>query len=171
MFPRTLIIASAVNPQLGLRLALPLGLMACVTFIGAALLWHRTPSSATTHPPTLQNPLELRQALRFAALLAVILLLAEAIKRTMGDAGLYLLAAVSGITDVDPINLSMARMTRVDLALSVAAIAIVIASIANTLTKGVLAAAIGHRRLGQRVLGVLFASAAIGLLSLAYTAS
>ena len=170
MFPRTLIIASAVNPQLGLRLALPLGLMAGATFLGAALLWRRTPSS-TAHPPTLQNPLELRQALRFAALLAVILLLAEAIKRTMGDTGLYLLAAVSGITDVDPINLSMARMTRADLALSVAAIAIVIACIANTLTKSVLAAAIGHRRLGLRVLGVLFASATLGFLSLAYTAS
>jgi hypothetical protein len=38
------------------------------------------------------------------------------------------------------------------------------------LTKGVLAAAVGHRRLGLRVLGVLFASAALGVLSLAYTA-
>ncbi|MEJ2479309.1 MAG: MgtC/SapB family protein [Acidihalobacter sp.] len=170
MFPRTLIIAGAINPQLGLRLALPLGIMTVVTYLGAALLWHRTPAGAA-HPPELQNPLELRQALRFAALLAAILLLAEAIKRTLGDAGLYLLAAVSGITDVDPINLSVARMTHGDLALSVAAIAIVVAAISNTLTKGVLAAAVGHRRLGLRVLGVLFASAALGVLSLAYTAS
>jgi uncharacterized membrane protein (DUF4010 family) len=170
MFPRTLIIASAVNHQLGIRLALPLGVMTVATYLGAALLWRRTPA-ATPHPPELQNPLELRQALRFAALLAVILLLAEAIKRTLGDAGLYLLAAVSGVTDVDPINLSVARMTQGDLALSVAAIAIVIAAISNTLTKGVLAAAVGHRRLGLRVLGVLFASAALGVLSLAYTAS
>lgn len=169
MFPRMLIVASAVNPHLGQRLALPLGVMAGVAYLGGALLWHRMPSTAA-HPPPLQNPLELRQALRFAALLALILLLAEAIKRALGDAGLYLLAAVSGISDVDAINLSVARMTRGDLVLPVATAAIVIAAIANTLTKGLLAVAIGHRRLGLRVLGVLFASAALGALALAYTA-
>lgn len=169
MFPRTLLIASAVSPELGLRLLAPLSLMAGVTYIGAVLLWRRLPTTSG-HPPELQNPLELRQALRFAALLAVILLLAEAIKRSFGDAGLYLLAAVSGISDIDAINLSVARMTHGDLALSVAATAIVIAAISNTLTKSILALIIGHRRLGVRVLAVLMISAVLGIVALSYTA-
>lgn len=169
MFPRTLLIAGAINPQLGLRLALPLGLMTAVTYLGALLLWRGVPAGPT-RPPPLKNPLELRQALRFGALLAIILLLAEAIKRSLGNTGLYALAAVSGISDVDAINLSVARMTHADLAVSTAAVAIVAAAVSNTLTKGVLAATLGQRGLGLRVLAVLVASAALGLVTLAYTA-
>ena len=62
------------------------------------------------------NPLELTSALAFGALLAAIMLLGKALTEWFGDAGVYGLAAASGVADVDAINLSLAGMSRDDLA-------------------------------------------------------
>ncbi|MFU3621576.1 DUF4010 domain-containing protein, partial [Pseudomonas paraeruginosa] len=59
--------------------------------------------------PGLRNPFELLPALRFAALLSAILLLVEAGRRLFGDAGIYAVALLSGLADVDAITLSLAR--------------------------------------------------------------
>jgi uncharacterized membrane protein (DUF4010 family) len=56
------------------------------------------------------------------------------------------LAAVAGLGDVDAITLSMARLAGVTP--GVAAIAILVAVIANSLSKTVLATVIGGRRFG-----------------------
>jgi len=111
-----------------------------------------------------QNPLELAAAVRFGLLLVAILLLSEALKRHAGEAGLYLLAAVSGIADVDAITLSLGRMSALDLPLERAVMGIVIASALNCLVKAALSAGIGTHALTARVAAPLMLSAAAGLL-------
>jgi len=111
----------------------------------------------------LSNPLELRPALFFGAILILVILLGKAAIQFFGDAGLYLLAAVSGIADVDPINLTLSRMSIADLSLNVAVLGIVIAASTNTLLKAVLAVFIGGPALGVRVLVPLLIAAAAGL--------
>ena len=113
----------------------------------------------------LQNPLELASALRFGLLLVVILLLADALKRYAGQAGIFLLAAVSGIADVDAITLSLGRMSSHDLPLQTAVTGIVIASVVNSLVKATMAVTIGTRALGARVSAPLVIAAATGLLA------
>ena len=65
-----------------------------------------------------------------------------------GRGGVVLLAGVSGLLDVDPITLSMARLSGSSVAQSVAVAAILIAAAANASAKFVLASAFGGARLG-----------------------
>ncbi|MCA1780557.1 MAG: DUF4010 domain-containing protein, partial [Xanthomonadaceae bacterium] len=101
------------------------------------------------------NPLELTSALSFGALLALIMLLGKALTEWFGDAGVLLLAAASGVADVDAITLSLASMSEQDLALRVAALGIVIAAGVNSLVKAGMAFFVGGRALGLRVLPAL----------------
>jgi uncharacterized membrane protein (DUF4010 family) len=77
---------------------------------------------------------------------------------------LYLLAATSGLADVDSISLSLARMVPDPLAPATAAHAIVLAALSNTLAKAVLAALLGGRRLALYGGGTLLLTLAVGAL-------
>ncbi|HCD06417.1 MAG TPA: hypothetical protein DEQ60_13950, partial [Methylophaga sp.] len=74
-----------------------------------------------------------------------------------------LLAAVSGLTDVDAITLSLTRMARDDLTATTAVLAIIIAAMVNNLFKASLALSIGNRRIGLRVLIPMLLSLSAGL--------
>ena len=149
MFPRVLVEVAVINPQLLPVLVPPLGLMTLVTIAYGLWLWHRHRSQPATGRLPLHNPLELMSALQFGLLLSFILVLAEAFRAWLGEPGIYLLALVSGIGDVDAITLSMARMSTIDLPQAVAARAILIATLTNTLTKGLLVVSIGGREMGR----------------------
>ncbi|WP_200841217.1 DUF4010 domain-containing protein [Geminicoccus flavidas] len=86
-----------------------------------------------------------------AAIIAAVMLLAKLVGDRFGETGLYGLAAVSGLADVDALTLSMARMAGSGIPLKVAAGAIAIAAAVNTVVKCVLGGAIGLWRLGVLV--------------------
>ena len=163
MFPRIVLISSLINPALFNMLIIPMLVMTLVTLSSAIVIWYKSDG----HPPSelahLINPLELKPALFFAALLVLVLLLGKATVHYFGEAGLYLLAAVSGIADVDPINLTISRLSIADLSLDVAVLAIVIASSTNTLVKAVLAVFVGGSGLAIRVVVPLLATTGAGL--------
>ncbi len=138
MFPRVLIEVSIINPTLLPHLAAPLGLITLVAAGYSAWLWHGTDNSGDTAALRLKNPLQLKSALQFGLLLAAIMILAEASRAWLGETGIYLLAAISGLADVDAITLSLANMARADLAADVASRAILLATLVNTLVKGIL---------------------------------
>lgn len=166
MFPRILIEVAAVNPALLELLALPLVLMAITVFSGALWLWHWQRRSDELGEMPLHNPLRLATAVKFGLLLAAVMLLAEAFRAWLGEAGVYLLAGISGISDVDAITLSMARMAQGDLPAEVAVRAIMLAAMVNTIVKGVLATFIGGMALGARIVPVFVAAAVVGTVSL-----
>ena len=138
MFPRVLIVTSVVNPRLFAHLLLPIALITTLAAGYAVWLWRSCVGNPDTGVLPLQNPLQLKSALLFGLLLGAIMLLAEAFRAWLGDTGIYLLAAVSGLADVDAISLSLARMARTDLATELAARAILLAALVNTLVKGLL---------------------------------
>ena len=112
------------------------------------------------------NPFELDAAIKFGLLFGVIVLVSKAAQVYLGDAGLYLAAAVAGLTDVDAITLAMANLARGDAAqLHVAARAIVIAVMANTLTKCGMAIGLGSpelRRITLPIAALLLVTGAVG---------
>lgn len=113
--------------------------------------------------PDLKNPTELRTALTFAAIYAVVLLTTAWLTDIAGTAGLYAVALASGLTDVDAITLSSLRMFNLgDLASAQAITAIVLAIIANTIFKLGLILAVGGRALFGRCAGTL-AAVVLGL--------
>jgi uncharacterized membrane protein (DUF4010 family) len=162
MFPRILLEVGLVNASLLPQLAWPLGI-ATLVYAGGALLYFRragTESEEQAEPP-LKNPFELGPALRFAALLALILLLVEGAQRWLGDVGVYLVALLSGLADVDAITLSLARSAQGELDAQVAVQGIFLAALGNSVVKGFLVALIGGRKLALMTLPVM----ATGLLA------
>jgi len=162
MFPRIMLEVAVVNPAILPPLVLPLGLMTLVTYGGAAWFWRQRRVEADTGELPLRNPLELISALQFGLLLVAVMLLAEAFRAWLGETGVYLVAAISGISDVDAITLSLARMARADLSGEVAARAIVLAAMVNTLVKGLLVIFIAGRGMGMRVAPVFVATVLLG---------
>jgi uncharacterized membrane protein (DUF4010 family) len=115
----------------------------------------------------LSNPLQLRAALTFGALLVVLFVASEGLRRWLGDAGAYAVAAAAGLLDVDAVTLAMAEdAARGVLDPSTAQRAIALAVLVNTGAKAVLAAALG----GLPMLRSASAVLAIALLAGAVTA-
>jgi uncharacterized membrane protein (DUF4010 family) len=166
MFPRVLIVSGVFSWTLATALLWPLMAMAIVNYLGAALFWHWSGRSTSEGGGArLKNPFELKPALLFAALLAVIMLLSRALSALFGDTGIYLLAAASGIADVDAITLSLANMTGDDLAVPVAALAVLLAAAVNATVKAGLSLGIGGFRVGSRVGVVTAAVVGVGVLT------
>jgi len=165
MFPRILIYCWVINADLLPMLALPIIAMTLLLYIPAFIIWRKHAQRLSVSQPSLnQNPLDLSSALIFGMLLVAILLLGEFLKSTMGDTGIYLLAATSGIADIDAITLSLTRMTNNSLIMETAVQGIVIAAAVNNLVKTGITWVIGTRQAGILVAVPMLISLASGLL-------
>ena len=151
MFPRVLLICSLINPALGSRLFWAVAVMTLLVYFPAAFIWWRHGRITVEQPEMSQNPLELSSAMIFGLILLVIILLSHALRAWLGNAGIYLLAGISGLSDVDAITLSLTRMSTQDLSPVIAARAIAVATVVNSLVKAGLAMGIGHWSLAVRV--------------------
>ncbi len=162
MMLRTGAIALALNAALFSPLIPALLTAAAVLGIGAAVLWFRSVQQET---PDLQiaNPLEIGTAIKLAALLAAVMLAAELVRRMFGGIGVLVVAALSGVADVDAVTISMARMAGGDVDPNTAAHAIMIAIAVNTVSKTIVAGSVGNRKVGFLVGGISAAALAAGL--------
>ncbi|MFM4943593.1 MgtC/SapB family protein [Aeromonas bivalvium] len=164
MWLRLLVLVLLIQRDLALRLAPPLLILGLVVYGFAFWFWRQreaTPDEPVQ--PETRNPLDLATAIKFGLLLALIGFLATLLQSEVGSSGVYLLALVSGITDVDAITLSLAQLTSKELTLEVATRGILLAGLVNSLVKGILALVIGGRRLGTRVLTAYLVSALLAL--------
>lgn len=163
MFVRIGILLAALQPVLLSSMAWPLGAMAAIVFAAGAWLW-RSGRRGEAHDR--KSPVEARYdlmtALSFAALMAAVSVLTQALRDTWGDAGLYALAALSGLADVDAMTVSIARLHALDgVVTSAASNALLLVMASNLLSKGLLAWGVGGRWLGWRV-GAGFTAAVAG---------
>ncbi|MFP3874310.1 MAG: MgtC/SapB family protein [Thiohalophilus sp.] len=165
MFPRMLLEIAVVNRALLLSAWLPILIMTGVMLAGVVIIWHRKEQSGDGEL-SVTNPFQIKIALQFGLLLAAVMFLAEAAMAWFGDAGIYLVALISGIADVDAITLSLASMANSDLAPETAVRGIVIAAIANTLFKTALALTIAGRQMLWRLLPVALIACIAGGASL-----
>ncbi|MCQ4260246.1 MgtC/SapB family protein [Stutzerimonas stutzeri] len=166
MFPRVLLEVGLINRALLPSLLAPM-LTAGLIYAAGALFYYlgagKQPENATE--PPLKNPFELGPALRFAGLLVIILFLVEGAQRWLGDAGVYLVSLLSGLTDVDAITLSLSNSAKTDLSEEVAVRGIFLAALSNSLVKAGLILFIGGRAIAMLtlpfVLGGLLAGLAV----------
>ncbi len=167
MYLRILLYCAMITPTLLGYLVAPLLVMTLVLYFPALLIWRKYRNGTRVEQPTLNNnPLDLKSALLLGALLTVILLLASVLQQWLGNAGIYVLAAVSGITDVDAITLSLARMSQSGLESRTVLIGIIIASSVNNLMKAGMAVSIGGRAMLLRVALPIVLSLLAGLVVL-----
>ncbi len=164
MFPRVLIEVAVVNPALVRQVVVPLATMLIAGVIAVYILRRRgrAEEKADHGGVELSNPLRLKTAITFGLVFAVVLVAVEAANEYFGSAGVYIASILAGITDVDSITLSVSNLSLKGLLdPRVAAIAIILATIMNTIAKAVMAMVLGTPRLRRLV------SRAFGLVVLA----
>ncbi|OPH50948.1 MgtC/SapB family protein [Vibrio campbellii] len=155
MFPRLLIVLSVINPQLVTLLGPIVLVMMTALYLPAWWIWRRSEVEQIEQPNKQTNPLALQSALFFGVVLAVIMLLSHALSDLFGSAGVLILSALSGITDVDAISLALGRQSTQTLSVETAALGILIAASVNTVVKMGMVVAIGDKALWRRVAPVM----------------
>ena len=99
-----------------------------------------------------EDPSQLGPAVVFGLLYAAILVAVAVGRQWFGERGLYAVAVLSGMTDMDAITLSTAQLIRRnELDILIGWRMILLASMSNVAFKGAAVAALGHRRLLRRV--------------------
>lgn len=161
VYGRVLVEIAAVARGRLLDLAPPLAAMlgVCAVVSVAAWLMGR---DGEDELPKQENPADLKAALIFGALYAAVLLAVAYSRDRFGTAGLYTVAAISGLTDVDAITLSTGRLVqggRLDP--DTGWRAILLASMSNLGFKAGIVAALGSKALLGRI-ALLFGAAMAG---------
>ena len=174
MFARVIVEVAVVYAPLVRTLAIPLGAVGLVAaLLAGGFYWRGSAakgkkSAASSHVP-LKNPFSLLAAARFGLLFAVVLLAVKLAQTHLPKGGLYAIAALAGLTDVDAITLSMARMASEGGDTATAAGAIVVAALSNTLVKCAFVVGLGERAVGYRIAGATAALTVVALGALALT--
>jgi uncharacterized membrane protein (DUF4010 family) len=168
MYLRLLALLGIFNHQLLHRLGLPFLLLAAAALLGG-WLWTRVSDNGASKGEQAfkpKNPLELSAAFFFAALFVGMLFVTHVALLHLGRDGLFALAGVMGVTDVDPFILSLAASNATLTPVALAGGAIVIAAASNNLIKGVYAYGLADRRTGLQALVLLAILSLLGLLPL-----
>lgn len=124
-----------INPDLTRPFILPIivGSLTGYGYIG--MLYFTSKREDIPQNIEFRNPFDLKEALVMGLLFGATLALIELANRYVGDSGVYAVAAVSGIADVDAIVLSLSSLAKNGLSSATAHHAILIAILSNTFAK------------------------------------
>jgi uncharacterized membrane protein (DUF4010 family) len=119
--------------------------------------------------PAHTNPTELKSALFFGVLFAIVLLATAAGRQFFGLEGLYVVAVLSGLTDMDAITLSTGQMiadNRLDA--HVGWRLVLVAALSNLVFKAGVVAVLGERKLLTRIVMLFIIALAAGVVILKF---
>jgi uncharacterized membrane protein (DUF4010 family) len=146
---RVIVVATVLNPAITRALVPFLAPPFAVGVIVLALVFWKQPTVPEGEPAAaLHSPLRLGAALQMALAFQVAIFAVQLSRDTFGSPGILTSAFLLGLTDMDALTLSMARLSDV----TMAAQAIAVGMLANTLLKGTVAMVLGERTL-RRVAG------------------
>jgi uncharacterized membrane protein (DUF4010 family) len=170
MYLRLAALVGLFNPRLLAILGVPFVVLAALA-LGAGWLWSRVPDERAGDVPREfepPNPLELGAALLFGVLFVAMLVLTHLVVTYLGRAGLYSLAAIMGVTDVDPFIMGMTQAAGGVTPVASAAAAILVAASSNNVVKGIYAYLASDRKTGIMSLTLLVVLAVAGLAPLTW---
>ncbi|MGA3193721.1 MAG: MgtC/SapB family protein [Terriglobales bacterium] len=168
MYLRLSALLMLFNRQLGVTLA-PACLVLAASAIATGWFWSRRPDaqdSVIKREFEPNNPLELMAAFLFAFFFLAMLVITQLAVTYLGRAGVNILAAIMGVTDVDPFIMGMTQAAGTLTPMKVAAVAVMIAAASNNLIKGIYSYSLADRKTGIQSLSLLIALAAAGLVPL-----
>lgn len=166
MFARLLVLIGIVDRGLLGELTWSLGTMCVAGGVLAYIMYRRRKEVAGGERVSVKNPFALGPALKFGALFAVILVAVKAAQDYAGDRGLYVSSVIAGTTDADAITLSVANLHAQGLATDVAALAITLAAVTNTLVKIAIAWSVAGRGFAGSLAAPLLTVLALGVVVL-----
>ncbi|TSA18263.1 MAG: MgtC/SapB family protein [Betaproteobacteria bacterium] len=151
------VVAPAIVPLLLPALA---GAFACGA-AGTLYWWRKLGQQSVRELPEIRNPTEIRAALGFGLLFGVVLFCSAWLSDVAGSRGLYAVALVSGLTDVDAITLSTLRLYDLGALQPFQAVStIVLALVSNIAFKLGLVFVVGGGVLARRCAAPMLAAAA-----------
>ncbi len=175
MFFRVLLTISILNADLVKILYIPMFSMGGLGLLLALYFWFKPEGKSLGHFSEkelhLKSPFQLMSALHFGLLFAALLFVSKFAADYFGSQGIYLMAFLSGILDVDAIAVSMANLSKDgQITSTVAATGITLAAMTNTVSKGFIVFFLGSRKVGWRSLLALITMALLGGASLVFIA-
>ncbi|RMG84629.1 MAG: MgtC/SapB family protein [Bacteroidetes bacterium] len=167
-FLRVLLEVSVVAPGVWPEVAPPIGLVAlCLIALSVGLFFYNENEHIEVEPP--ENPAQFKTALVFAFIYALILLAVAYVKNEFGAGGLYFVAFLSGLTDMDAITLSLSNMMNDGRMESDQGWQLILlAALSNLIFKGGMVAFFGHRKLFRMVAPAFGVALVAGALVLAF---
>ncbi|HEY8570451.1 MgtC/SapB family protein [Microbulbifer sp.] len=166
MFIRMFVEIAVVAPRKLMEFLPPLGSLFAISLVICALTYLRIRQREDSMPEP-GNPAEMKPALIFGALYALVTIAIAAAEDQFGNQGIYVVALISGFTDVDAITLSTANLAaNGGLEVSTAWRSMVIASLANMAFKAAISGVIGGLALLRWVLLLFAIPFATGLILL-----
>jgi uncharacterized membrane protein (DUF4010 family) len=140
---RVLVATAILRPALALAL---IPYLAAPFLVGAiiVLIGLRREEKAAVQPPT--NPLQVMSALQMAGVFQIVLFAVYAVRSQWGETGVLFSGAILGLADVDVLTISMAKSAEGQIAIPVAAEAVAIGILSNTIMKLLLGVVIGKGR-------------------------
>jgi uncharacterized membrane protein (DUF4010 family) len=165
MFVRVMVEVAVINPALLKVLWIPLTAALAVSLAYCAYLYRAQSLGKQEEQDKFTNPFELMPALTFGLIYAVILVMANAARMYLGDAGIYVSSIASGLADVDAITLSLAELSLEPggLELDTAARGVVLAAVSNTLVKGAIVLGMGSIALRKVIIPGMLATLATAI--------
>ena len=161
LFVRVLVEIAVVSPAFLFTSASPVIALMLLTMVPAFVAWYRVRKEPSQMPEQ-ENPTQLKSALLFAGMYALVSFALTWAKEYVGTEAMYAFAAVSGLTDMDAITLVTARMSKTDpTILDDGWRFIIVAAVSNLAFKAGLIGMLGNRRLLRQIL-ILFSIPAIG---------
>lgn len=147
VYARMLVEIGIVAPNSFRVMALPIVVIMLVAAALSLAVWGVT-ARAGAWLPEQENPTELKSALWFGVMFAIVVVAAAAGHAYFDERGMYAVAAISGLTGMDAINLSTAGLVEEGrLPADIGWRAVVVATIANLVFKLGIVAFLGSRRL------------------------
>lgn len=166
MFARALVEVATVNFDLVHRVWLPMAITAGAGLAYCAYLFISGKGHNDKEEVVLTNPFELGPAITFALLYVVVLFISHTGQTYFGTTGVYVSSIIGGLPGIDAVALSMAELSSRAGGLDqrVAARAVMLAALANTVAKGVLVLFTGSPALKRALLpGLLLMLGAGGI--------
>ena len=173
MYLRMVVLLALFNRQLMSVLLAPFLVLAAVG-VGAGWLWTRradATAQAAKRDFEPKNPLDLLTAFLFAGLFLGMLVATQLAVTYLGRGGLNTLAALMGVSDVDPFIMGLTQAAGTLTPLNIAAAAILIAAASNNVVKGIYAYSLAERKTGLQSMLFLVALAAVSLIPLSWIGS
>jgi uncharacterized membrane protein (DUF4010 family) len=169
MYLRIAALIGIFNWHLLAQLYVPLLVLAAIG-AGGGWLWSLRDKSAEIKKDYVpRNPLELWVAFLFGGIFIAILVVTAWAVAHLGEKGLFGLAAIMGVTDVDPFILSLTQSAGAATSMDPAVAAILIATASNNAAKAFYSFAFADRKTGIQSLCLLLAFALLGLVPLIWT--
>ena len=167
MVPRMLLLVLVIYPPLLRTVIIPFSAMLIAGLVVVFVLQRKFNKIelAPEQAFTLAHPLKLMTAIKFGLLFAVVFVVVELAKDSFGSVGVYFTSAIAGLTDVNAITLSLSRLVEGNqLNHQVAGIAIIIAALTNTITKGAIAYFAGSHELRRMIIPAFIVVVLVGVI-------